>query len=59
MTEITATTEHTIPQPSIGTLEHLDPHTLQIGDNMRDDAALDKGFVDSIAQHGVILHGPA
>jgi hypothetical protein len=28
-----------------GTLEHLDPATLRIGDNVRDDAVLDKQVV--------------
>jgi len=37
------------------TLEHLDPHTLAIEDNVRDEAALDKAFLDSLRQHGVIV----
>jgi len=65
MTEITATTEtdhgsddHTRPQPPVGTLEHLDPHAAAIGDNVRDNAALDKAFLDSITQHGVRVVKP-
>jgi ParB-like chromosome segregation protein Spo0J len=37
-----------------GTLEHLDPAKLLIGDNVRDDAALDKQFVASVREHGVL-----
>ena len=39
----------------IGTLEHLDPTLLDIGDNARDDAALSKAFVASIAENGVLV----
>lgn len=37
-----------------GTLEHLDPCTLVIGDNVRDAADLDPQFLASIAEHGVL-----
>ena len=37
-----------------GTLEHLDPTTLVIGDNVRDIAGLDPQFLASIAEHGVL-----
>jgi ParB-like chromosome segregation protein Spo0J len=42
-----------------GTLEHVDPHALVIGDNVRDDAALDAEFIASIREHGVLqpTHG--
>ena len=36
------------------TLEHLDPTTLELETNVRDDAALDADFVASIAEHGVL-----
>src|SRR5262249_4514500 len=36
------------------TLEHVDPHTLVDGDNVRDDAALDAAFVASVREHGVL-----
>ncbi|WP_237073832.1 hypothetical protein [Mycobacterium avium] len=36
-----------------GTLEHLDPMLLDIGDNVRDDAALSKTFIANIAENGV------
>ncbi|KPN48320.1 ParB/RepB/Spo0J family partition protein [Mycobacterium intracellulare] len=39
----------------IGTLEHLDPAILEIGDNVRDDAALGKSFIASIAENGVLV----
>ena len=39
----------------IGTLEHLDPALLDIGDNVRDDAALSKSFIASIAENGVLV----
>ena len=48
------TTEDAVPQP-IGELEHLDPHTLIIGDNVRTEAALDRDFIASIKQHGVLM----
>ena len=41
------TTEDAVAQP-IGELEHLDPQTLIIGDNVRTDAGLDKDFLASI-----------
>src|SRR4051812_34739995 len=37
-----------------GTLEHLDPTTVLIGENVRDTVELDPQFVASIAQHGVL-----
>lgn len=38
-----------------GTLEHLDPMLLDIGDNVRDDAALSKTFIANIAENGVLV----
>jgi ParB family chromosome partitioning protein len=57
MTDTAHTTE--VPdngagQP-IGTLEHLDPAKLEIADNVRDDAALSKAFIASVAEHGVLV----
>ena len=37
-----------------GTLEHLDPTTLLIGENVRDKAGLEPQFVASIGEHGVL-----
>ncbi|MDV3218847.1 ParB/RepB/Spo0J family partition protein [Mycobacterium avium] len=39
----------------IGTLEHLDPTLLDIGHNVRDDAALSKAFIANIAENGVLV----
>ncbi|GAT12124.1 ParB N-terminal domain-containing protein [Mycolicibacterium novocastrense] len=40
--------------PLGGTLEHLDPTSLVLEDNVRDEADLDKDFLDSIREHGVL-----
>jgi ParB family chromosome partitioning protein len=37
-----------------GTLQHLDPTTLLIGENVRDNATLDPQFVASVREHGVL-----
>jgi ParB family chromosome partitioning protein len=37
-----------------GTLQHLDPTILLIGENVRDNAALDSHFVASVREHGVL-----
>jgi hypothetical protein len=37
-----------------GTLEHLDPTTLVIGDNVRDTVVLEPQFIASIGEHGVL-----
>ena len=39
---------------AIGTLQYLDPIMLEI-DNVRDDAALSKEFLASIAENGVLV----
>lgn len=57
MTNTTPTAEapdNSTGQP-VGTLEHLDPGLLDIGDNVRDDAALSKSFIASIAENGVLV----
>lgn len=56
MTETTTSdsTGTAVDQP-IGTLEHLDPTLLDIGDNVRDDAALSKAFIANIAENGVLV----
>ena len=38
-----------------GTLEHLDPNTVQIGENVRDAVDLSKGFLGSLREHGVLV----
>jgi len=40
---------------SVGSLLHVDPHVLNLETNVRDDVALDKQFVASIAEHGVLI----
>lgn len=53
MTE-TTTTQDVVETAQFGTLEHLDPATLEIGENVRDEATLDKSFLASIAENGVL-----
>jgi len=56
MSENTTTDTDTAAQiPAAGTLEHVDPQTLEFETNVRDDdAALDADFVASIKEHGVL-----
>jgi ParB family chromosome partitioning protein len=42
-------------QPATGTIEHIDPHTLIVDTNVRDDAYVDAQFVASIKEHGVLV----
>ncbi|ETZ38105.1 ParB/RepB/Spo0J family partition protein [Mycobacterium intracellulare] len=44
------TSEH----PAPGVIEHLDPHSLILDTNVRDEAALGAQFVASIKEHGVL-----
>src|SRR5689334_16725049 len=53
-TDMTDTVTDT-PHDDAGTLEHLDPHTLIVDTNIRDDAHLDPEFVASIKEHGVLI----
>lgn len=48
------TAESTHDAAAIGTLEHLDPTTLVVDTNVRDEADLDADFIASIAEHGVL-----
>jgi ParB family transcriptional regulator, chromosome partitioning protein len=50
MTDTTPTTEvsDNSTGEAVGTLEHLDPHTLILDTNVRDEADLDAQFVASI-----------
>ena len=41
--------------PLGGTLEHLDPTSLVLGENVREYPNLKKPFLDSIAEHGVLV----
>jgi hypothetical protein len=36
-----------------GTLQHLDATSVLIGENVRDDAALDAQFIANVREHGV------
>lgn len=38
-----------------GTIEHLDPSTLNVETNVRAEVTLDKQFTDSITANGVIV----
>jgi ParB family chromosome partitioning protein len=51
---ITTAADATVSDQPIGTLEYVDPNALEIGDNVRDDAALSKEFLASIAENGVL-----
>ncbi|MFC6130161.1 ParB/RepB/Spo0J family partition protein [Mycolicibacterium llatzerense] len=55
MTEIAHTEITAAELIAQGTLEHVDPTVLDIGDNVRDVAVLDKEFVASIKEHGVLV----
>ncbi|HME74641.1 MAG TPA: hypothetical protein VKI00_03005 [Mycobacterium sp.] len=55
MTDTTTEVQDSNAVESIGTLEHLDPALLEIGENVRDDAALSKSFIASIAENGVLV----
>jgi len=55
MTEIAHTEITAAELIAQGTLEHVDPTLLDIGDNVRDVAVLDKEFVASIKEHGVLV----
>ena len=46
-TVATRTDEH-----AEGVLLHLDPHTVEVGDNVREYPNLTKPFLDSIREHG-------
>jgi len=45
----------TVAGPEAGQLRHLDPRTLEIGDNVREYPNLTKTFLSSIAAHGVLV----
>jgi ParB family chromosome partitioning protein len=46
---------HTADTGERGALEHLDPHTLVLDTNVRDEATLDADFIASIKEHGVLI----
>jgi ParB family transcriptional regulator, chromosome partitioning protein len=57
MTDTTTTPNEAeaVTEQALGELEHLDPNDLQVGDNIREYANLNKPFLDSIAEHGVLV----
>lgn len=55
MTDITTADAAVSELAAQGTIEHVDPNLLDIGDNVRDVAVLDKEFVASIKEHGVLV----
>ncbi len=58
MTDTTTTpdaADEAVSEHALGELEHIDPTSLQVGDNIREYANLDKAFLDSIAEHGVLV----
>jgi hypothetical protein len=52
MTDTTTTPNEAeaVTEQALGELEHLDPNDLQVGDNIREYANLNKPFLDSIAE---------
>lgn len=56
MTDIitTETEQTTSEHPAPGVIEHLDPHSLVLDSNVRDEAAVGAQFVASIKEHGVL-----
>jgi ParB family transcriptional regulator, chromosome partitioning protein len=54
---ITTDSDDTAPgeHRATGTIEHIDPHTLILDPNVRDDADVDAEFVASIKEHGVLI----
>jgi ParB family transcriptional regulator, chromosome partitioning protein len=59
MTDTTTTTTHeeaeSVTERALGELSHIDPNSLEVGENVREYASLDKPFLDSIAEHGVLV----
>ena len=55
MTDTAPTTHTGATSEPIGTLEHLDPHSLALELNVRNVADLDAEFLASIAEHGVLI----
>lgn len=52
---ITTEAEQTTREhPAPGVIEHIDPHSLVLDSNVRDEAALGAQFVASVREHGVL-----
>jgi ParB family transcriptional regulator, chromosome partitioning protein len=57
MTDTTTTHEEAeaVAEHALGELAHIDPNSLEVGENVREYANVDKPFLDSIAEHGVLV----
>ena len=55
MTDTNTDVAEAITEQTLGELVHLDPNSLHVGDNVREYANLNKPFLDSIAEHGVMV----
>lgn len=51
----TVEAQDSAPAEVHGSLEHLDPNTVQIGENVRDAVDLSKDFLASLREHGVLV----
>jgi ParB family chromosome partitioning protein len=54
-TQFHTTTENTEAPKTLGTIEYIDPETLELEANVRDDVQLDEEFLASLREHGVIV----
>ena len=55
MTDTIDTDQTSTEERAAGTLAHLDPRSLDVGDNVREFANLTREFLDSIREHGVLV----
>jgi ParB family chromosome partitioning protein len=56
MTDTSTTPDEAVAtEHALGEFVHIDPNALAVGDNVREYANLDKPFLDSIAEHGVLV----
>jgi ParB family transcriptional regulator, chromosome partitioning protein len=54
-TEFDTTTENTEAPEALGTIEYIDPETLELEANVRDDVQLAEDFLASLREHGVLV----
>jgi ParB family chromosome partitioning protein len=54
-TQVDNENENTAAPEALGTIEYIDPETLELEANVRDDVQLAKDFLDSLREHGVIV----
>jgi ParB family chromosome partitioning protein len=55
MTDTTTPEAEAITEHTRGELSHIDPNSLEGGDNVREYANVDKPFRDTVAEHGVLV----